>query len=293
VSTGRRVSRYSPLLKTYDVSRSPSVISPLNTNINEELRQKLDLEGITDKLAKEYEDILTGNEKLFHDYLKSFEDRLSRMKSLPQRALLETMEGHTLQEDQRHFDKKTQMFKEWVGDNRKKIEDCEMIYRNLYKHANNPKQLGLFFTRKSAELEADNAREENYWKRRMEILTKELQETEAETKRVEALLKEKETEWVRYDHQNTLAREREARQEMNSHSYKLILKYFDLYSNDPSFARAGAKVRELVSLREFHKKEYEDALLFNDEQKLKEEIARLQTVVEAAEAGKNRAYLRH
>ena len=67
----RRMSRYSPLMRKYEDSKSPSVISHMNSAINEEIRQKVHSSFEVTKMASEYQRLVASNKHKLEAYLNS------------------------------------------------------------------------------------------------------------------------------------------------------------------------------------------------------------------------------
>lgn len=283
-------SRYSPLRRPYDESRSPSVISHLNTTINEQLRAAVDSDRLIASFADSFASVVAANAEKLQAFLDNLQSRLAKMKTESQREVVERMELEKLNEDQRFFEKKTKMASRWTAAVRSKLEDREMIFRALHKMAAARRSPVDYLDKKAAEIEAENARERESGARRLEIMNKEVRESENVIQELDRVLKSKENEWVIRDHQHTVALELEARNEMNRQSYEIVMKYFRANQHNPEFVKPTQQIAELLRIRDYYENQLQEAKLYANEQELRKEITRLERLKASRDSASRMGY---
>lgn len=279
--SSRRQSRYSPLRRVYDESRSPSVISHLNTSINEALRAQVDGDGQVKKFAAAFEQVTASNLGKLEDFLDSLQRRLRKMNQASQRAIIDKFELEKLHEDERYFMKKSELALQWIHDLRRRIEDREMIFRALHKQSLSKRPVSDYLSKKAQEIETDNEREKESLQVRLDMFSREHRELESEIQNLDRVIKAKENEWVIRDHQHTVQLEQEARDEMNKQSYQIVLQHFKAQANNPAFAKPRAQLEELLAIRNHYERQFEEAKLLASEDALRKEISRLEKVLAA------------
>lgn len=288
--SSQKMSRYSPLRRQYDESRSPSVISHLNTGINEQLRRLAGGDEQVAKFAAAFRALATANEAKLGDFMAGLQLRLAKLGDAGQRGLLERLESEKLREDQKFFGKKAELAARWTAEVRKKLEDREMIFRALNKQSLSKRPISDYLNKKAQEIEEDNARDRAAFHRKLEVLTRELREVEQTVGALDVQIKAKENEWVIRDHQHTVALELEARDEMNKRSYDIVLQRFRDNLANPAFARQSQQLAELLDIRRYYEKQCEEAKLFANEGELRKEIARLEKLKSTQEASSKYDY---
>ena len=287
--SSHRQSRLSPLNRPYNDSKSPSVISHMNTTINDEVRNKIRVDGETERLLMKYNEIVDRNREKFIEYVKGLEDRLQRMNDMKEREVTELLEVETLGLSELNFRDKESKYREWVGEMRKKVEDREMIYRSIYKQEKNGRQLDAFIRRKGGEIDNDNEREEDVLKKKVEVLRYEERDLKREIDGLERELKQREGEWVVSNHRMMVEAEKTGRREMNEMSYGVVVKYFDKYMGERNFDEAGRQIKSLLGQRDHYKRQCEEEELIHDENALRNEIKRMEDYLAAR---KNDGYMK-
>lgn len=277
--TSSKQSRYSPLRQVYDESRSPSVISHMNTGINELLREQIKVDEEITTLNTAYQSITRANSTRLEEFVSNLKDRLCKLSD-QFKGILETLEIDKLDSDKELFDAKTKMAGRWIQDLKGKVEDREMTFRQLYKinQKNIPgHRAEEYLSKKATEIEAENVRMKESLQTRKNVYDREAHELEQRIAELDRQLKEKESEWIIKDHQHTVFIEQEAREEMNRQSYELVLKYFEQYKNNSQeYSIANKQFQELFAIWRFYKDQYEEARLMTDEKALYEEIQKLE-----------------
>jgi hypothetical protein len=272
----RKQSRYSPLNRPYNESKSPSVISHLNTAINEEIRSKIKVDEETESLVKKFEDLMDSNKKKVHSYLDDLELQMFRFKTEAEKTAFEKIEMREVVLGEEVFCKKKKLSDDCIQSLRKKIEDRELIYRAIHKHAKYPKQLNQFLQKKTAEIQSDNKREQDQLKRTTDLLRSEERALKRQLDHFDQELTEREKDWAVHNHQLMVRAERVGREEMTGQSLQIILKYFQLYSRDPKYAQVGDRIKELIAHRDYYRQRLEEEKLLHDETRLLLEVDRLE-----------------
>lgn len=288
--SSQKMSRYSPLRRQYGDSKSPSVISHLNTSINDQLRQTIAADKQVNKFALAFKQLTEANDAKLTEFMVGLKARLSKLSDAGQRSLLERLEGEKLREDMKFYGKKAEMAARWTAEVRKKLEDREMIFRALNKQALSKKPISEYLNKKAQEIEADNERDKNAYNRKVEMLTSELRDAERLIESLDVQIKAKENEWVIRDHQHTVALEHEARDEMNKRSYEIVMKHFKDHQAKPAFAKPYQQLSELLNIRNFYEKQYEEVKFFSNEAELRQEIARLEKIKSEKESASKYDY---
>lgn len=274
-------SRYSPLRQVYNESRSPSVISHMNTSINESLRQSINADKEVTRLSTAYAGITDANVAKLQQFVANLLNRVEKVSGARQKATVSELEIDKLNRDMGFFNRKTEMARRWLQEMRSKIEDREMTYRQLYKISKQPGGLTKgadYILKKAVEIESESVRMKDSLKVRKDLYDRELNELETEANDLDRKLKEKDMEWIIRDHQHTIMLEQEARDEMNSRSYRIVLEHFRRHQNNSKFGQIYGQLEELIKIRQFYKDQYDESKLLSDEKMLSMEVKRLESI---------------
>lgn len=283
---GNLRSKYSPSLKHYDQSRSLSAISHMNSNINEELREKIDIVGLVDRLISEVEPKIQQKHIKLINYIDDFSKRKKALSfkkdSEEQLKVMEERELKLLEKEEFSFLERKNLTELYIKELQEKMEDREIIYRAIYKQISNPQTLDKFLYMKSQEIERENKKVKEECEREIKDLEYTEKHLDKKRRYLDENLTEEEAKWLHKKHQMILRYEEEGRSKMAEKAHEVLLNFLRENVMEQGFIEKEAEFVKWIKKWEENKKKIEQAEIFSNRVRLQEEIYKMERRLEMA-----------
>lgn len=289
-------SKYSPSLKHFDQSRSLSAISHINSNINEELREKVDITGLVDQLIGEIEPKLQQKHvKLMNyidDYVKFMKSFGVKKNAEEQMRVMEERELKKIEKEEFSFLERKNLSDVYIKKLQEKMEDREIIYRAIYKQMSKPRNLERFLEMKAKEMERNNDKVKNECKREIKELRLKEKDLDRKKRYLEDNLAEEEAKWLHMKHQMVLRYEGEGREKMSEKAHDVLLKFLRSNVMEAGFVEKEKEFVKWIKRWEKRRERMKQAEIFSSRVRLKEEIYKMEKKLQRANKRQSSYYLR-
>ena len=267
-----------------------SAISHINSNINDELREKINVSELVERFVADLRPKLDERYTKLVSYVEKFSKKVKMINfknsegDMPQGEsasskirYLEDQEIKMIEREEYGFLERKNLIERNIKDLQDRIEDREIIYRAIYKQMTNQRTLNRFLEMKTKEMERENKRLKEDCEREISILKAEQKNLGYQKEGLEGRVAQEEAKWLHQKHQAILDYEKKGRIQMSEKAHEILIKFLRGNSMEERFRDKEKELVAWILKWTQAKKEVEEAEILADRGKLMKEIERMES----------------